>query len=77
MRHIRTVTDLRRLAMECATVASAAMDAANRDRFLKMRDGLLALAGNEDWLNGQDVRLESDVDIIALAERIGRDSKTV
>ena len=77
MPNVPTATDLRRWAMKCASEASACADMADRERLLRKRDALLALANNEDWLSGHPVRLESDADIIAFAKRVGRDSKTV
>ena len=46
--------ELRRLAMECAAMADAAECAAEeRERLLTMRESLLALADNADWLAGK------------------------
>ena len=46
--------ELRRLAMECAAMADADGCAAEeRERLLTMRESLLALADNADWLEGR------------------------
>lgn len=46
--------ELRRLAMECAAKASdEKCDAEERQRLLTMRESLLALAVNADWLAGR------------------------
>jgi hypothetical protein len=46
--------ELRRLAMECAAMADANGCAAEeRERLLTMRESLLALAENADWLEGK------------------------
>jgi hypothetical protein len=74
------IPDFRLWAALCAAKAEAAATPADRDRLLKMRDALLALADNEDWLHGrvagserQEVagseRQEED-ELVALAERI-------
>lgn len=48
--------ELRRLAMQCAARASAsACDPEERDRLMKMREALLELARNADWLAGRRV----------------------
>jgi hypothetical protein len=45
--------DLRRWAMRCATEAeNLGTDEERRDRLLKMREALIVLADNEDWLAG-------------------------
>ena len=47
-------TALRQWARECADKADAPLVTANdRDRLLKMKDALLALAATQDWLDGQ------------------------
>jgi hypothetical protein len=44
----------RRWAMRCMTRADAAdCDDEERARLLRMREGLLALADNADWLDGR------------------------
>jgi hypothetical protein len=46
--------ELRRLAIQCESKANAEGCAADeRDRLLKMRESLLALAENADWLAGK------------------------
>ncbi len=46
--------ELRRLAMQCAAQATEARcDPAERSRLLAMREALLALAENADWLDGK------------------------
>jgi hypothetical protein len=52
--------ELRRLANQCESKANAEGCAADeRDRLLKMRESLLALAENADWLAGKIVRDEA------------------
>lgn len=54
--------ELRRLAMECAAMADAdGCPADERERLLTMRESLLALADNADWLAGKhsDLRLQT------------------
>jgi hypothetical protein len=66
------ISDFRLWAAQCAAKAASATTPADRDRLLKMRDALLALADNEDWLNGNvagSERQEED-ELVALAERI-------
>lgn len=47
--------ELRRLAVECATRAyDRDCTAADRERYLKMQESLLALAENADWLAGKN-----------------------
>jgi hypothetical protein len=49
--------EMRRLAMQCAARASdAKCDAEERERLLKMRESLLALAANADWLAGRPIK---------------------
>jgi hypothetical protein len=66
------ISDFRLWAAQCAAKAETAGTPADRDRLLKMRDALLALADNEDWLNGSVARSESqeEDELLALAERI-------
>jgi hypothetical protein len=46
--------ELRRLAMECAAMADAdGCESKERKRLLTMRESLLALAENADWLAGK------------------------
>jgi len=46
--------ELRRLAMQCAARAGAAeCEASERERLLTIRESLLALAENADWLDGK------------------------
>ena len=46
--------EMRRLAMECGARASdARCKPDERERMLRMREGLLALAVNADWLAGR------------------------
>jgi len=45
--------DLRRWAMQCAARAQSAASPFERNRLLSMRDSLLHLADNEDWLAGE------------------------
>jgi hypothetical protein len=48
--------ELRRLAMECAARAGHAdCSPDERNRLLKMREGLLDLAVNADWLAGRPI----------------------
>lgn len=50
--------ELRRLAMECAAMADAnGCPADERERLLTMRESLLALADNADWLTGKPADL--------------------
>ena len=54
--------ELRRLAIECAAMADAdGCEADERKRLLTMRESLLALAENADWLAGKpaDPRLQA------------------
>lgn len=49
--------ELRRWAMECGARADAAnCTTEERDRLLTMRESLLALADDADWLAGKPVR---------------------
>jgi len=55
-------TELRRWAMECGAQAyMAGCNPEESTRLLKMRESLLALAENADWLNGKhsDLRLST------------------
>lgn len=46
--------EMRRLAMQCAARASdGALSAEEREQMLRMRDGLLEVAANADWLAGR------------------------
>lgn len=46
--------ELRRLAMQCSARAEQAnCSASERERLLKMREALLDLAQNADWLAGR------------------------
>ncbi|HWE78239.1 MAG TPA: hypothetical protein VG270_06890 [Pseudolabrys sp.] len=46
--------EMRRLAMECAARAyDSTCKAEERERMLRMREGLLSLAVNADWLAGR------------------------
>jgi len=46
--------ELRRLAMQCSARAErASCSASERERLLKMREALLDLAQNADWLAGR------------------------
>ena len=46
--------EMRRLAMQCAARASEPnCDAKERERMLRMREGLLEVAANADWLSGR------------------------
>jgi len=46
--------EMRRLAMQCAARAyDTACKPDERERMLRMREGLLALAVNADWLAGR------------------------
>ena len=70
-----TASDLRRWAMRCGSEAADAASDDDRMRLLKMRDALIQLAENEDWLNGKsfsrsNAQSAADADVIALAERI-------
>jgi len=42
----------RRKAATCEPYAACARSGADREQLLHMRDGCLALAANEDWLDG-------------------------
>ncbi len=47
-------SDLRRWAMQCIEEANNPRSSGEeRERLMKMREGLLALADNQDWLNGK------------------------
>lgn len=47
-------SDLRRWAMQCIDQANDPRSSdEERERLMKMREGLLALADNQDWLNGR------------------------
>ena len=49
-----TSVDLRRWAMKCYDQATDPRASGyERDRLLRMRESLLALAENQDWLNGK------------------------
>jgi hypothetical protein len=48
-----SAAELRRLAMQCAAQADDEHDREERKRLLKIRQALLTLAENEDWLNGK------------------------
>lgn len=47
-----SAADLRRWAARCASEADEVKEPADRERLLKMRDALLFLADNQDWLSG-------------------------
>lgn len=48
--------EMRRLAMECAARAyDSSCEPEERERMLRMREALLALAANADWLAGRTV----------------------
>jgi hypothetical protein len=71
-----TGDDLRRWARKCSTEASFSGSKEERARLLKMRDALMSLAANQDWLNGQDQpTLEDDSNVIPFAERIAARDK--
>jgi hypothetical protein len=54
VRDTMNAASLRRLAMECAAKASRQdCSADERDRLEKMREALLALALDADWLDGK------------------------
>jgi|GEM_PF-5454513 len=47
-------SDLRRWAMQCIDQANDPRSSGEeRERLMKMRESLLALADNQDWLNGK------------------------
>jgi hypothetical protein len=47
--------EMRRLAMRCAARASdSGVSVDERERMLRMREGLLALAASADWLAGRN-----------------------
>ncbi|ARQ02348.1 hypothetical protein CAK95_27010 [Pseudorhodoplanes sinuspersici] len=47
-------SDLRRWAMQCVDQANDSRSShEERERLMKIREGLLALADNQDWLNGR------------------------
>lgn len=47
-------SDLRRWAMQCIEQANDPRSSGEeRARLMRMREGLLALADNQDWLNGR------------------------
>ena len=49
-------SDLRRWAMQCIDQANdPRASGEERARLMRMREGLLALADNQDWLNGKVV----------------------
>lgn len=46
--------EMRRLAMQCAArAAQSGLSADERERMLRMREGLLEVAANADWLAGR------------------------
>lgn len=46
-------SDLRRWALHCIEQANNPYSSGEeRERLMRMREGLLALADNQDWLNG-------------------------
>lgn len=46
--------EMRRLAMECAARASEPdCGTSERERMIRMREGLLEVAANADWLSGR------------------------
>ena len=50
--------EMRRLAMQCAARASeVGVSVAERERMLRMREGLLEVAANADWLAGRHASL--------------------
>lgn len=52
--------ELRRWAMECAAQAdNSTCPVEERNRLLTMRESLLALANDADWLAGKTVRSEA------------------
>jgi hypothetical protein len=51
-RETPTSADLRRWALQCGARASSVVSADERQRLLTMREALLDLADNEDWLSG-------------------------
>lgn len=54
-------SDLRRWAMQCIDQASdPSSSGEERERLMKMREGLLALADNQDWLNGRVANVSND-----------------
>ena len=54
MRDMLNAADLRRWAMQCSAQATDALcSAADSERLMKMRESLLALADNVDWLAGK------------------------
>ena len=54
MRDTLDAAALRRLAMQCGAEAEGDVcSAEERDRLLKMREALLDLAENADWLEGK------------------------
>jgi hypothetical protein len=47
-------SDLRRWAMQCIDQANNPRSSGEeRERLMRMRESLLALADNQDWLNGK------------------------
>jgi len=49
--------EMRRLAMRCsARAADTALSLDERERMLRMREGLLAVAASADWLAGRRER---------------------
>lgn len=54
MPDLLNAAELRRLAMQCSARAEHAdCSASERERLLKMREALLDLAQNADWLAGR------------------------
>jgi hypothetical protein len=51
-RETSTSADLRRWALQCGARASTAASGDERERLSRMREALLDLADNEDWLSG-------------------------
>jgi hypothetical protein len=57
MPDILSAIDLRRWAAQCAEQANGPnLSGEDRDRLLRMRDSLLALAENADWLAGSEMK---------------------
>jgi hypothetical protein len=58
-----SASDLRRWARQCdAQAADPRVSGDERERLLKMRDALLTLAENQDWLDGRSVQPASSKD---------------
>jgi hypothetical protein len=66
MADLSNAAELRRLAIACAARASETdCETAERIRLLTMRESLLALANEADWLAGKHAAIGSSLQILA------------